>query len=183
VGIVPPAARVHELDIDTWNRVLSINVTGAMLMARFALPHMIERGGGAIVNISSTGARVSTGRTPAYGASKAGLERLTADLAVGYGRDGIRANAILPGHIQTPLVANRGTERARLERQSVSPLGNEGDAWDVAWAAVFLASDEARWITGVCLPVDGGLTQVSPLTAHRWLEALPADDETRVVTA
>jgi NAD(P)-dependent dehydrogenase (short-subunit alcohol dehydrogenase family) len=168
VGIVPPAARVHELDEAIWDRVLAVNLTGAMLMCKHALPRMIASGGGAIVNISSTGALQSTGDTPAYGAAKAGLLRLTADLAVGYGRDHIRVNAIAPGQIATPLVSGR-SERAQRERELIAPLGTRGDAWDVASAALFLASDEASWITGVCLPVDGGLLQIAPLKAHRTL--------------
>jgi NAD(P)-dependent dehydrogenase (short-subunit alcohol dehydrogenase family) len=174
VGIVPGGARVHEVDEMLWDKVLAVNLTGAMLMSKHALPPMIAAGGGAIVNISSTGALQSTGDTPAYGAAKAGLIRLTADIAVGYGRDNVRANAIAPGQIFTPLVAGRQTDRGRLERQLVAPLGTQGDAWDIAWAALFLVSDESKWITGVCLPVDGGLLQISPLKAHRFLDEVPA---------
>jgi NAD(P)-dependent dehydrogenase (short-subunit alcohol dehydrogenase family) len=169
VGIVPKAGRVGELDEDLWAKVLTVNLTGAMLMSKHALPAIVAAGGGSIINISSTGALQSTGDTPAYGASKAGLIRLTADLAVGYGREGVRANAIAPGQIFTPL-APGANERARQERMLSAPLGTRGDAWDIAWAAVFLASDEARWITGACLPVDGGLTQIAPLKSHRLVQ-------------
>lgn len=134
------------------------------------LPRLVERGG-AIVNISSTGALISTGQTPSYGAAKAAVLRLTADLAVAYGRDGVRVNAIAPGNIYTPMVDRGGhmTPEQRSQRARMSALGTEGTAWDVAYAALFLASDEARWITGACLPVDGGMTQTNPSMIHRWL--------------
>jgi NAD(P)-dependent dehydrogenase (short-subunit alcohol dehydrogenase family) len=146
-------------------------------MAKHVVPSMIEQGGGAIVNISSTGAFMSTGSTPAYGATKAALIRLTGDLAVAYGRNNIRVNAIAPGNIYTPMVAGMMDAKARAQRAAASALGTEGTAWDVAWAAVFLASDEARWITGATLPVDGGMSQTNPLAIHRTLEALEAEEE------
>jgi NAD(P)-dependent dehydrogenase (short-subunit alcohol dehydrogenase family) len=168
VGIVPKPARVGDVDEEEWDRILGVNLKGTMLMTKFALPAMIEAGGGAIVNVSSIGSMVSTGLIPAYGASKAALNRLTVDTAVGYGRDGIRANAVAPGFVETPLVSRHSEERLR-ERREIAPLGTRGTAWDVAFAALFLASDESRWITGVCLPVDAGLTQISPLQAHALL--------------
>lgn len=164
VGIVPPMARVADFDEEIWDRVLTVNLKSAMLMSRAAIPRMIEAGGGAIVNISSTGAFMSTGLTPAYGAAKAAIIRNTADVAVGHGRDGIRCNAIAPGLIETPLIAG-GPPEGRERRRRIAPLGVEGTAWDVAWAAVYLASDEARFVTGICIPVDGGLSEISPLTA------------------
>ncbi len=166
-AIVGPTGPVHTLEEEDWNRVLSINLTGVMLMTKHALPSLMD-GGGAIVNISSTGAFVSTGQTPAYGASKSAVIRLTADLAVAYGRDGVRVNAIAPGNIHTPMVSAMNAQ-ARELRIKASPLATEGNAWDIAWTALFLASDEARWITGVCVPVDGGMTQTNPMTLHRWL--------------
>lgn len=94
---------------------------------------------------------------------------LTRDLAVAYGRRGIRVNVIAPGHLRTPFVGELPPRR-REERRGIAPLGIEGDAFDVARAALFLAGDESRFITGVCLPVDGGVSVVSPLRAHRYLE-------------
>src|SRR5262249_25504875 len=108
---------------------------------------------------------------PAYSAAKAAVIRLTADIAVAYGRRGVRANAIAPGIVDTPM-AERGrpfTPEQRTYRAKISPLGTAGTAWAVAWAAVSLASDEARFVTGVCLPVDGGMTQANPELVHRWL--------------
>jgi NAD(P)-dependent dehydrogenase (short-subunit alcohol dehydrogenase family) len=169
-AIVGPMGPVAGLDLTAWNRVLSINLTGVMLMTKAALGALMKEGG-SIINISSTGAMVSTGQTPAYGASKAAIIRLTADLAVSYGRNGIRVNAIAPGNIHTPMVSGAMTPEARVLRQKGSPLGTEGTAWDIAYAALFLVSDEARWITGVCLPVDGGMTQTNPTTIHAWLSS------------
>jgi NAD(P)-dependent dehydrogenase (short-subunit alcohol dehydrogenase family) len=168
--MVGPTGPVDGLDEHEWNTVLRVNLTSAMLMSKYALPKLMSDGG-AIVNISSTGALISTGQTPAYGASKAALLRLTADMAAAYGRKGVRVNAIAPGHIYTPLAERERalTSDERAQRAKGSALGTEGDAWDVAWAALFLASDEARWITGTCLPIDGGMTQTNPFVIHRWL--------------
>ena len=167
-AIVGPVGPLDSLELSDWEQVLRVNLTGAMLMTKSALAGLVH-GGGAIVNISSTGALVSTGQTSAYGASKAALLRLTADVAIAYGRHGVRANAIAPGNIHTPLVSQGMPDGARGQRAAATALGTEGDAWDIAWAAVFLASDEARWITGVTLAVDGGMTQANPMTLHRWL--------------
>jgi NAD(P)-dependent dehydrogenase (short-subunit alcohol dehydrogenase family) len=169
-AVVGPTGPVRTLAQDDWERVMRINLTGVMLMSKHALPALAD-GGGSIVNISSTGALISTGQTPAYGAAKAGVLRLTADLAVAYGRDGVRVNAIAPGNIYTPMVDRGGemTAEQRSQRARSAPLGTEGTAWDVAYAALFLASDEARWITGACIPVDGGMTQANPSVIHGWL--------------
>jgi NAD(P)-dependent dehydrogenase (short-subunit alcohol dehydrogenase family) len=172
VGIMAiQAGQIHAMDEEAWDHVLAVNLKGAALMSKHALADMMPRGSGSIVNVSSTGALISTGSTPAYGASKAGLIRLTADMAVAYGRNGVRVNAIAPGHINTPMVAEFQTPQVREMRRVVAPLGVEGTAWDVGWTAVFLASDEARFITGTCIPVDGGLTQVTPMKAHGWIES------------
>jgi NAD(P)-dependent dehydrogenase (short-subunit alcohol dehydrogenase family) len=174
VGIVPPFVPLHLVEEADWQRMLAVNLTSAFLMAKAALPKLGESGGGSIVNIASTGAMVSTGLTPAYGATKAALIRLTADLAVAYGRQGVRANAVAPGNVTTPLAAAaRAVAGTALQapRGRPEPLGTEGDAWDIAWASLFLASDEARWITGICLPVDGGLTQINPSTASALIAA------------
>ncbi len=101
----------------------------------------------------------------AYGASKAGLIQLTRDLAVAHGRAGIRVNAIAPGHLYTPMVSGMLPDELRAARRKAGPLGVEGDAWDIAHAALFLAGDEARFITGACLAVDGGVTITGSTTA------------------
>jgi NAD(P)-dependent dehydrogenase (short-subunit alcohol dehydrogenase family) len=115
-----------------------------------------------------TGACSSAWSYCGYSAAKGGVHALTVDMAYSHGRQGIRVNAIAPGHITTPLVfATAGHTAATEFRQKLAAasglLGTEGNGWDVAWAAAFLASDEARWITGVTLPVDAGVMVVTPL--------------------
>jgi NAD(P)-dependent dehydrogenase (short-subunit alcohol dehydrogenase family) len=139
---------------------------------------MAEKRSGAVVNIGSiSGFR--GGNYVGYAAAKGGMHALTTDMAYSHGRQGIRVNAIAPGHITTPLLySNAGltpeTEfRQRLANAS-GLLGTEGNGWDVAWAATFLASDEARWITGVTLPVDAGVMSVAPLMMAPYLREIPA---------
>ncbi|NKI15996.1 SDR family oxidoreductase [Spongiibacter sp. KMU-166] len=162
VGIASPV----ELDGDdeeAWSRVLNTNLTSAMLMCRYVMPSMRERGG-AIVNISSIAGIRAFGNL-AYGPSKSALAGLTRELAVMYGREGVRVNAVAPGHILTPLVEAFVTPELRAARRDIAPLGVEGDSWDIAQAVRFLASDEARFITGVELPVDGGVSEIGALSA------------------
>jgi NAD(P)-dependent dehydrogenase (short-subunit alcohol dehydrogenase family) len=143
-----------------WDEILAANLRSAFLCSKYALPHLVVARGN-IVNVSSVlASRTATGVTPAYDASKAGLLALTRALAVRYGPDGVRANAVCPGFVPTDL--NRDVWEAWTEeqRQAVStrpPLRRLGTAEDVARACVFLASDAASWITGVALPVDGGV--------------------------
>ena len=160
--------RVVDVDPDDWERQLQVNLKSALLMCKYAIPPMTSGGGGSIVNIVSVNGLLSGGGS-AYGASKAGLLMLTRDIAVDYGRDSIRANAVAPGHVWTPLV-QRARAELRDRRRLIAPLGVEGTAWDVAWAVVFLASDEARFVSGACLPVDGGATSILPLKASAYLD-------------
>jgi NAD(P)-dependent dehydrogenase (short-subunit alcohol dehydrogenase family) len=154
-----------EASQDDWNRVLAVNLTGAMLMTKFAVPAMTAAGGGAIVNISSIATARGNGLA-AYAASKGGLEALTVDTAFSYGRSGVRANAVMPGSLDAPMTTQMGMHDDRIKRMRTAsaPLGTVGTGWDIANAALFLASDEARWITGVTLPVDGGLLTGLPMT-------------------
>ena len=170
VGIVGPGS-VTDVKEEDWDRVLAINLKSMMLTSKYAIPEMIEGGGGAIVNLSSiAGLRAgSGGASISYAVSKGGVIALTTQMAVHHGRDNIRVNCIAPGHIYTPMVAAVMTEEMRDLRRRAGPLGTEGTAWDIAWAAVFLASDEARWITGVVLPVDAGLLATTPLAMLRHL--------------
>ena len=149
-----------DIDPDDWDRVMAINLKSMMLASQAAIPRMIESGGGSIINMTSV-AGIRAWSDAAYAASKAGIIGLTQTLAAEHGRDGIRANAIAPGAVYTPMVAWQLTERDREIRRESTLLGTEGTAWDVAWAAVYLASDEARWVTGVLLPIDGGVTITS----------------------
>lgn len=151
---------VLDLDLDQWRAAVDVNLTGAYLAFRHALPLMLEAGRGVFVNVSSLASIRYTGyRYPAYSAAKAALNQLTASIALEYAAVGIRANAILPGLIDTPLVGQQlaSTPDELAARHAMSPTGRMGSPWDVANAAVFLASDKAAYVNGVCLQVDGGL--------------------------
>lgn len=165
VGIGVGGGRLEQMEEAVWNNVVDVNLKSAMLMCKHAIRSLIAARG-SIVNIASIAALRAHGGGVAYGASKAGMIALTNELAVMYGRDGVRANVVAPGHIFTPLVEGALDQQARDTRRQVAPLGIEGDAWDVAAAALFLASDEARFITAACLPVDGGAAAIGALSAH-----------------
>lgn len=152
-----------ELDEATFQRSLDINVGSVYRTAKAVLPHFLAQGHGVIVNIASLAAIRWTGYPYfAYYAAKAAVVQATAALALQYAGKGIRANAILPGLIDTPLIYSQisanyaSVEDMVAARNRAVPMGRMGTAWDVAAAAVFLASDEAKFITGVALPVDGG---------------------------
>jgi NAD(P)-dependent dehydrogenase (short-subunit alcohol dehydrogenase family) len=154
-----------ELTEEQWDTVLDVNLRGAFLTCKHVLPVMVRQGKGAIINISSVAAIRYTGYPyAAYYAAKAGVNQFTVGLALQYARQGIRANAIMPGLMNPPLIhqqiSGQYTDAAAMvkARDEACPMGRMGTAWDIASAAVFLASDEAQYITGVCLPVDGGLT-------------------------
>jgi len=141
---------------EEWDRVMAIDLKSMLLATQAAVPAMEKRGGGAINCVSSIAAMVGHGRT-AYAAAKAGVLGFVTSVAVQLGPKHIRVNAIAPGQVWTPMVERLGPE-ARERRRRAAPLGVEGSAWDVAWGAVYLASDEARWVTGHTLVIDAGLT-------------------------
>ncbi|MCW2757315.1 MAG: putative oxidoreductase protein, partial [Nocardioidaceae bacterium] len=152
---------IIETGLDDWNAALQVNLTSAYLTSRHVLPRMLEAGRGVITNVSSTASIRDTGYVyPAYSATKAGVNQLTVSLALTYAAQGIRANALVPGLIDTPLVSAQITDdpAALAARHAASPTGRMGTPADVANAAVFLASDRAAYINGVCLPIDGGLS-------------------------
>jgi NAD(P)-dependent dehydrogenase (short-subunit alcohol dehydrogenase family) len=158
---------ITETTMELYDEVIGVNLTGSFLACKFAIPALIERGGGSIVNIGSiAGIRDSGTSHPAYCASKAAQLGLTIDLAGAYGRDNVRVNAVLPGIIATPMQASVGTVADDV-RARLNLLGRMGDAWDIANAVLFLCSDEGAYITGVALPVDGGATAGMPASAHR----------------
>ena len=159
VGVTGPAGNAVEVDPEAWDRAMRINVTGMVLMSKFALPHMIAAGGGSIVNLSSAAGLLGGHPSLLYPTSKAAVIGLTRAMAAHHGRQGVRVNAIAPGRAFTPMVASRGmTADLRERRRENSLLGVEGTAWDIAYGALFLASDESRWITGIVLPIDAGRT-------------------------
>ena len=161
---------VSEIDEDTWNLALDVNLKGAMLVCKHAVPRMAESGGGSIVNIASIDAlRAGGARNVPYSVAKGGLVTLTKLMAVHHGRQNIRANCIAPGHVHASFVAHIAAEQ-RERRRKIGPLGTEGSAWDVVYAALFFASDESRWVSGVIMPVDAGLLAATPLAVVGNLE-------------
>jgi NAD(P)-dependent dehydrogenase (short-subunit alcohol dehydrogenase family) len=163
VGIGGANDEILSLPEESWDRIMTVNLKGMFLSCRSVLPVMREQKSGAIINISSIAAVCSTGIV-AYKTSKAGVNALTHQIALENAKYNIRANSIMPGLMNTPM-AIEGISRARgipkedliRTRDASVPLGAKmGTAWDVAYAALFLASDEAKFITGVILPVDGG---------------------------
>jgi NAD(P)-dependent dehydrogenase (short-subunit alcohol dehydrogenase family) len=159
-------APIDQTDDELYDETLAVNLKGTFVACRAAIPTMVAGGGGSIVNIGSiAGIRdAGTGQT-AYAASKAGQLGMTVELAGTHGRDNIRVNAVLPGLIATPMMQASG--RVDDVRARLNLLGRLGDAWDVANAVVFLCSDEAAYVTGVTLPVDGGATVGMPASAFR----------------
>jgi len=154
-----------ELDETAWHRTIDLNVTSCFITCKHVLPHMLSRRSGAIVNVSSVAAIRYTGYPyVAYYAAKAAVNNFTTGLALQYAKDGIRVNAVMPGLMNTPLIFQQisgqyqDAEEMVKARDAACPMGRMGTAWDVAKAALFLASDEAEYVTGVSLPVDGGLT-------------------------
>jgi NAD(P)-dependent dehydrogenase (short-subunit alcohol dehydrogenase family) len=153
-------ANVVSIEEDMWDNIMNINLKSMMLCCKYSIPHMIATGGGSIINISSLAAVLAVRREGgfvAYAASKAGIHGLTLSVAADFAAEGIRVNCLVVGSIYTPMVAEFISEEAREQRRHQVPLRTEGTGWDVGWAAVYLASDEARWVTGAFLPVDGGL--------------------------
>ena len=148
-----------ETDPQAWNRVIGINLTGTFLAARAVIPSMVERGGGAIVTVSSsTGAHDASPGNVAYVASKGGVAMLTKAMAVDHAAQGIRVNAIAPGPTATPMLGSVMTEDEMRRFGEAIPIGRLARPEELAAAAVFLASDEASYVTGAVFAVDGGQT-------------------------
>lgn len=149
---------VRVIDEETWDRNFAVVLKGAFLCTKAVIDGMIERRRGAIVNIASVNGLTGLGEEP-YSAAKAGLINLTQNLAIKYGQYGVRANVICPGTVRTPIWAERVAQDPQIFDKLAGwyPLGRVGEAEDIANAALFLASDEASWITGAVLNVDGGL--------------------------
>ncbi len=164
VGRSEGDAATTELKEENWLALMDVNLKSAFLTCKHVLPVMRKQRSGVIINISSTSS-VCSRQTLAYKTAKAGINAMTQNIAIENAAYGVRVNAILPGLMDTPMaIERRARERnvprqiVRDERDAQVPLGKMGTAWDVAAAAVFLASDEASYITGVLLAVDGGLS-------------------------
>ena len=166
VGILDVGGPV-DASLESWERVVSVNLTSMFLTCKYVLPVMEAQGGGAIVNIASiAGIRYLGIPYVSYSATKGGVLQLTQSVALEYAERGVRVNSILPGLMNTPMIveplkgvyADGDVDKMIEMRNEQVPMKTMGDAWDVAHAALFLASDEARYITGTQLVVDGGLT-------------------------
>ena len=161
---IASSASILDTTPELYQQLVAVNLTAPFMLSKAVIPRMVERGGGAILNITSIAAIRGQGGTgsSAYATSKAGLMGLMVNLADGFGKSGIRVNCIAPGIIDTPMrtavMQNAGLDPARIDLTSRTALGIEGDAWDIARAALFLAGPDGRYITGVLLPVDGGST-------------------------
>ena len=165
VGIVEVGGAVETTEA-SWDRVIAVNQTGVFLCCKHVLPVLVAQRSGAIVNIGSVaGMRWVGFPYLAYSASKAAIVAMTTDIALQYAADGIRANCVVPGFLDTPLIREPlarvyggDVDTMIAARDRLTPTGRMGTAWDTAYAALFLASDEARYITGTQLVVDGGLS-------------------------
>lgn len=150
---------VEETSLEEWKRVIDVNFTGVFLGTKHAIPEMRRAGGGSIVNISSTAGLVGSLRGGVYGASKGGVRIFTKTTAIQHAHEGIRANSIHPGPIDTDMITeNLSTPEGRASSVGKIPLGWIGTVDDVAFGALFLASDESSYMTGSELVIDGGMT-------------------------
>jgi NAD(P)-dependent dehydrogenase (short-subunit alcohol dehydrogenase family) len=158
VGI-PSRQKLEDITEDDWDHHFQVNLRSMVMAAQAVVPYMEQAGGGSIINLSSIAAvRAYPPTSTAYTTSKSAAIGLTVALAGQLGDRRIRVNAIAPGQVYTPLVAGRLTQEGREERATSGVIKDEGTAWDIGWASVFLASDEARWITGQTLHVDAGIS-------------------------
>ena len=150
---------LHETDAEAWDRVFNTNMTGVFQLTRRVLPSMVEQGSGSIIHISSILGMVAMPQTAAYNASKGALNQFSKSIAVEYGAQGIRSNALCPGMIETEMTEELRSDTALMaEFLKGYPLGRFGQPEEVAQACLFLASDESAFITGTTLPIDGGYT-------------------------
>jgi NAD(P)-dependent dehydrogenase (short-subunit alcohol dehydrogenase family) len=161
-GIMPPDdASVLETEPDAWDRVMNVNAKGVYLCCKHGIPHLLERGGGSVINVASFVALVGAATSQiAYTASKGAVLSLTRELAVEFARQGVRVNALCPGPVETPLLLRLfEDDPAAFERRRIHlPMGRLAKAGEIANGALFLASDESSYVTGTTFLVDGGLT-------------------------
>lgn len=157
---VASTGSVHDLSEEEWNHVLSVNLTGAFLCAKYAVPEIKRSGGGAIITTAATTGLVAEKNIAAYCATKGGLIMLSKQMALDYARDGIRVNCICPGWIDTPFNDPfiESPEAHAKTVDAVVPIGRQGTVDEVARAALYLASDQSQYVTGLALVIDGGLT-------------------------
>jgi NAD(P)-dependent dehydrogenase (short-subunit alcohol dehydrogenase family) len=162
-GILGPDKPTHELTEAEWDRVQAVNVKGVFLCTKHAIPHLRAAGGGSIINLSSIYGLIGAADVPPYHASKGAVRLMSKTDALVYAADRIRVNSIHPGYIRTPmletsLAAQSDLETAIKAADELQPVGHIGEPDDIAWGAVYLASDEAKFVTGAELVIDGGYT-------------------------
>lgn len=161
VGVGGTGGNAVDLNLEDWDRDMRINVTSMMLMARYAIPEMRKLKAGAIVNIASVAGLRGGHPNLMYPTSKGAVVNMTRAMAAHHGPEGIRVNCIAPGMVYTPMVYARGngmSDETREARRKRSLLQVEGEGWDIGKGVVYLVSDQARWVTGVILPIDAGAT-------------------------
>ncbi|KAJ5698352.1 hypothetical protein N7462_000357 [Penicillium macrosclerotiorum] len=159
VGVGGAMGDATKLDLEAWDRDFRINVTSMMLMSRHVVPEMRRNGRGAIVNMSSVSGLLGGNPSLLYPTTKGAIIQMTRAMAAQHGPENIRVNCVCPGMVYTPMVRGRGlTDEMRQARINQNLLKQEGTGWDVGYAILFLCSKEAKWITGLIMPVDGGTT-------------------------
>lgn len=156
-GIGGGPNKAHEVSVDEWNKVIGVNQTGIFLMNKYVIGEMLKTGGGAIVNTSSMYGLVGTTMSFAYSASKGAINQMTRSLALTYARDNIRVNAIAPGYVDTPILASVPKEMKDAMANQL-PVGRLGEGTEIANLICYLLSDNATFITGAIVPIDGGFT-------------------------
>lgn len=156
-GIGGGPNKAHEVSVDEWNKVIGVNQTGIFLMNKYVIGEMLKTGGGAIVNTSSMYGLVGTTMSFAYSASKGAINQMTRSLALTYARDNIRVNAIAPGYVDTPILASVPKEMKDAMANQL-PVGRLGEDTEIANLICYLLSDNATFITGAIVPIDGGFT-------------------------
>src|SRR6516225_2663959 len=172
VATAGAVAPVGDMPIDAWQRAIAVSLSGVFYGMRFALPHMVAQGGGAVVNTAPVSGLAADYGAGAYNAAKAGVANLTRSAAIEYARKNVRVNAVCPGVIATPAVLNgliarsRDPQRARQRAEECHPMGRLGKPEEIAKVVLFLASDDASFMTGSMVVVDGGVTAHTGLMGH-----------------
>lgn len=156
-GIGGGPNKAHEVSVDEWNKVIGVNQTGVFLMNKYVISEMLKNGGGAIVNTSSMYGLVGTTMSFAYSASKGAINQMTRSLALTYARDNIRVNAVAPGYVDTPILAEVPKDMKDAMANQL-PIGRLGKDTEIANLICYLLSDDATFITGAIVPIDGGFT-------------------------
>jgi len=173
VGVAGPPGTAVDVDTDAWDAGMQVNLKSMVLMSRFSIPVMIESGGGSIVNMTSAAGILGGHPALLYATSKGAIINMTRAMAAHHGPDGVRVNCIAPGMVYTSFVIARGmSDEMRAHRREQSLLKTEGTGWDVGAGVLYLASELARWVTGIVLPIDAGITAATNLpTPPRTLAA------------